>query len=307
MGTIRHPLVEEIVDVVPARTCTARRSLAPPPELEDGARLLPLSLQLEYLAAVASRVQPEVTVVGISGFEMATLAQRFPPGCQLVAHAERGEGDAVRVELTAERPGRSAMALGFARADFAHVFPPAPAPTGIQRALLERPRSAYNGPLLYAARDEQPSEVPPALQVVAWAKRIGMTSLAAGLEDGSRLLESAASSQLHTAPGLVEGCLQLARWLWYALMGEWLTISAIGRLLLYRLPRRGEGFLADVQLRSTSAAGPLFDAVVLGPEGLPVLELRGVRGVNAPVTDAQDVRPAWDAFVRLLEDGGEAA
>jgi hypothetical protein len=77
---------------------------------------------------------------------------------------------------------------------------------------------------------------------------------------------------------------------------------AISEATWYRMPRRDERLVCDARLCGASVGLATFDAVVLGQDGIPVLELRGIGMASLPNEDSSPPLPrlAWQSFVKSL-------
>ena len=100
----------------------------------------------------------------------------------------------------------------------------------------------------------------------------------------------------------MEGALHMVKWLWYAFSGEGSREMAISEATWFRMPRRDERLMCDARLSGASSGLASFDAHLLGQDGIPVLELRGIGMASLPTEDVAPTLPrlAWQSFVKSL-------
>ncbi len=309
----QYPLLEEVAEVFRGESAVAKRDVHMPEELDKEARALPASLELEFLAELGALVYPDRVLVGMRDVRWFLRSTGPSTGARLVGRARREQDGEVSVFLSIEplpagggggtEEGLEEEPIPVCRAllQFAHAYGPAPWP---QQRQGQGPRSEMfqNGRQLYTAVGHQGERVPESLQVIAWAKLCEMGRIQGGLVQPRLLTRVLPASRIQVAPAALEGALHLVKWLWYAFSGEDSREMAITAASWFRMPRRDERLLCDARLCGASSGLASFDAHILGQDGIPVLDLRGIGMASLPTEEDVPVLPrvSWQSFVKSL-------
>lgn len=312
--TSQYPLLEEVAEILRGESAVARRDVRMPAELDDEARPLSASLELEFLAQVGALVYPDRVLVGMKDVRWFLRAtESASDDMKLVGRARREADGEVSVFLSlepaavgttpsSEEPTEEPIPVCRASLQFGQNYGAAPW-SQQQQLLAPRTENLQNGKQLYATAGGKSERVPESLQVVTWARLGELGRLYGALTHPRALMKVLPASRIQVAPAAMEGALHLVKWLWYSFSGESSREMAISQATWYRMPRRDERLLCDAKLCGASVGLATFDAQVLGQDGIPVLELRGIGMASLPGEDApsqQQPRLAWQSFVKSL-------
>jgi hypothetical protein len=310
--TSQYPLLEDVSEVLRGESAVAKRDVRLPAELDEELRTLSASLELEFLGEVGSLVYPDRVLVGMRDVRWFLRASDTSAAARLVGRARREADGEVTIFLSLEpvvagaAPGTEEVTeepIPVCRAtlQFAHIYKPAPWPQQ-QQMLAPRSENLQNGKQLYASVGGHAERAPESLQVVAWARMNELGRIQGGIAQPRQLTKLLPASRIQVAPAALEGALHLVKWLWYAFSGEGAREMTISELVWYRMPRRDERLLGEARLCGASVGLATFDAHVLGQDGIPVLELRGVGMASLPTEDPAPPVPrlAWQSFVKSL-------
>ncbi len=307
--TSQYPLLDDVSEVFRGESAVAKRDVRLPAELDTEMRPLSASLELEFLAELGSLVYPDRVLVGMRDVRWFLRASEPATAARLVGRARRETDGAVSVFLSMEPVGAGGseespeepIPVCRATLQFAHIYKPAPWPQQ-QQMLAPRSENLQNGKQLYASVGGHAERMPESLQVVAWARMNELGRIQGGIAQPRQLTKLLPASRVQVAPAALEGALHLVKWLWYAFSGEGSREMTISELVWYRMPRRDERLLGEARLCGASVGLATFDAHVLGQDGIPVLELRGVGMASLPTEDPAPPVPriAWQSFVKSL-------
>ncbi|HEX8440441.1 hypothetical protein [Archangium sp.] len=307
--TSQYPLLEDVSEVFRGESAVAKRDVRLPSELDTEMRPLSASLELEFLAELGALVYPDRVLVGMRDVRWFLRASEPAMAARLVGRARRETDGMVSVFLSMEPVGvggpeespEEPIPVCRATLQFAQLYRPAPWPQQ-QQELAPRVESLQNGKQLYASVGGQGERVPESLQVISWAKLGELGRLQGGIIQPRALTKALPASRIQVAPAALEGALHLVKWLWYSFSGEGSREMAISEATWYRMPRRDERLTCDARLCGASVGLATFDALVLGQDGIPVLDLRGVGMASLPTEDASPPLPrlAWQSFVKSL-------
>jgi hypothetical protein len=311
--TSQYPLLEDVAEVFRAESAVAKRDVRLPAELDSEMRPLSASLELEFLAEVGALVYPDRVLVGMRDVRWFLRASETSAAARLVGRARReGDGE-VSVFLSMEPMPTTSSAGGEesheepipvcrATLEFAQTYGSAPWSQQQQMMASRAPENLQNGRQLYASVGGQGDRVPESLQVVSWARLHDLGRLQGGIAHPRVLTKVLPASRIQVAPAALEGALHLVKWLWYAFSGEGSREMAISEATWYRMPRRDERLQCDARLCGASVGLATFDAHVLGQDGIPVLDLRGIGMASLPTEDPSPPLPrlAWQSFVKSL-------
>jgi len=310
--TSQYPLLEDISEVFRGESAVAKRDVYLPAELDQETRALSASLELEFLAEVGALVYPDRVLVGMRDVRWFLRASGPSSAARLVGRARREEDGEVSVFLSVEPVSSGTLAgheegteepIPVCRAilQFGQTYGPAPWPQQ-QQLLAPRAENLQNGRQLYASVGGQGDRVPESLQVVSWARLCELGRIQGGLVHTRALSKVLPASRIQVAPAALEGALHLVKWLWYAFSGEGSREMALSEATWFRMPRRDERLMCDARLCGTSGGLASFDAHILGQDGIPVLELRGIGMASLPSEDLAPTLPrlAWQSFVKSL-------
>ena len=307
--TSQYPLLEDVSEVFRGEGAVAKREVRLPQELDSEGRPLSASLELEFLAEVGALVYPDRVLVGMSDVHWFLRAARSTPAARLVGRARRESEGEVSVFLSMEpvsagtnpeESGEEPIPVCRATLQFKQAYGPAPWPQ--QQQLAPRTEPAPNGRQLYLSAASLGERVPESLQVVSWARLYELGRIQGVLVHPRALARVLPSSRIQVAPAALEGALHLAKWLWYAFAGEGAREMALSEATWYRMPRRDERLLCDARLCGAGNGLASFDAQLLGQDGIPVLELRGLGLASLPLAEALQAPPrvTWQSFVKSL-------
>ncbi|QRK13068.1 polyketide synthase dehydratase domain-containing protein [Archangium violaceum] len=312
--TSQYPLLEDVAEVFRGESAVAKRDVRLPAELDAETRPLSASMELEFLAEVGALVYPDRVLVGMRDVRwFLRAAEPSSSEARLVGRARReGDGE-VSVFLSVE-PVSTGSATGGAEEateepipvcrailHFEQNYGPAPWPQH-QRMLAPRSENLQNGRQLYASVGGQGDRVPESLQVVSWARLCELGRIQGGLIHPRAMAKVLPASRIQVAPAALEGALHLVKWLWYSFSGEGSREMAISEATWFRMPRRDERLMCDARLSGASSGLASFDAHLLGQDGIPVLELRGIAMASLPSEDLAPTLPrlSWQSFVKSL-------
>ncbi|MBM7118796.1 hypothetical protein [Archangium primigenium] len=307
--TSQYPLLEEISEVFRGEGAVAKREVRLPTELDAEGRPLSASLELEFLAEVGALVYPDRVLVGMRDVHWFLRAAASAPAARLVGRARREVEGEVSVFLSMELVsagggpedgGEEPIPVCRATLQFKQAYGPAPWPQHAQTTPRADP--PQNGRQLYASAGGQGERAPESLQVVAWARLYELGRIQGGIVQPRALTRALPASRIQVAPAALEGALHLAKWLWYAFAGEGGREMALSEATWYRMPRRDERLLCDARLCGAGNGLASFDAQLLGQDGIPVLELRGLGLASLPLDEAAYAPPrvTWQSFVKSL-------
>ncbi len=305
--TSQYPLVEEVAEVFRGESAVAKRDVRLPAELDEQGRPLTPALELEFLAEVGALVYPDRVLVGMRDVRWFLRAPVRDSVARLVGRARREMDGEVSVFLSMEpvltSPDESPeepIPVCRAILQFGQAYGPAPWPQ--QQSLATKGEGLQNGRQLYASVGGQGDRVPESLQVVSWARLCELGRIQGGLAHPRVLAKVLPASRVQVAPAALEGALHLVKWLWYAFSGEGSREMAISQSTWYRMPRRDERLLFDGRLCGASSGLASFDAHLLGQDGIPVLELRGIGMASLPSEEVSPTLPrlSWQSFVKGL-------
>jgi hypothetical protein len=306
--TSQYPLLEDVAEVFRGESAVAKRDVHLPTELDNEARPLSASLELEFLAEVGALVYPDRVLVGMRDVRWFLRASAPPATARLVGRARREADGEVSVFLSVEAASVSGLEEGTeepipvcrAVLQFGQTY--RPAPWQQQQLLTPRSENLQNGRLLYASAGGQGDRVPEPLQVVSWARLCELGRIQGGLVHTRALSRVLPASRIQVAPAALEGALHLVKWLWYAFSGEGSREMAISEATWFRMPRRDERLICDARLCGASGGLASFDAQLLGQDGIAALELRGIGMASLPSEDLAPSLPrlAWQSFVKSL-------
>ena len=308
--TSQYPLLEDVSEVFRGENAVAKREVRLPTELDAEGRPLSASLELEFLAEVGALVYPDRVLVGMRDVHWFLRAAESTPAARLVGRARRESEGEVSVFLSMEpvtagaaapeESGEEPIPVCRATLQFRQAYGPAPWPQHQQ--LAPRADPPQNGRQLYASAGGLGERIPESLQVVAWARLYELGRIQGGLVHPRALARILPSSRIQVAPAALEGALHLTKWLWYAFAGEGAREMALSEATWYRMPRRDERLLCDARLCGAGNGLASFDAQLLGQDGIPVLELRGIGMASLPLDEATRAPPrvTWQSFVKNL-------
>ncbi len=309
--TSQYPLLEDVSEVFRGESAVAKRDVHLPPELDGEMRPLPASMELEFLAEVGALVYPDRVLVGMRDVRWFLRSSQPSSAVRLVGRARREADGEVSVFLSVEAVSTGANAgheeaseepIPVCRAvlQFAHAYGPAPWPQQ-QQLLAPKSENLQNGRQLYTSAGGQ-GDVPESLQVISWARLCELGRIQGGLVHPRVLSKVLPASRIQVAPAAMEGALHMVKWLWYAFSGEGSREMAISEATWFRMPRRDERLMCDARLSGASSGLASFDAHLLGQDGIPVLELRGIGMASLPTEDIAPTLPrlAWQSFVKSL-------
>lgn len=300
--TSQYPLLEDVAEVFRGESAVAKRDVRLPVELDDETRPLSASLELEFLAEVGALVYPDRVLVGMRDVRWFLRAPVPAAAARLVGRARREQDGEVSVFLSLEQES-SEEPIPVCRAilQFGQAYGPAPWPQQ-QRQLAPRTENLQNGRQLYTSVGGQGDRVPESLQVVSWARLCELGRIQGGLIHPRTLSKVLPASRIQVAPAALEGALHLVKWLWYAFSGEGSREMAMTDATWYRMPRRDERLLCDARLSGAGSGLASFNAQLLGQDGIPVLELRGIGMASLPSEETTPTLPrvTWQSFVKLL-------
>ncbi|MFL5355570.1 hypothetical protein [Archangium sp.] len=307
--TSQYPLLEDVAEVFRGESAVAKRDVHLPTELDTETRPLSASLELEFLAEVGALVYPDRVLVGMRDVRWFLRASEPSATARLVGRARREGDGAVSVFLSVEATSSTGLEEGTeepipvcrAVLQFGQMYGPAPW-TQPQQLLAPKAENPQNGRLLYTSVGGQGDRVPESLQVVSWARLCELGRIQGGLLHPRALSKVLPASRIQVAPAALEGALHLVKWLWYAFSGEGSREMAISEVTWFRMPRRDERLICDARLCGASGGLASFDAQLLGQDGIPVLELRGIGMASLPSEELVPSLPrlAWQSFVKSL-------
>ena len=307
--TSQYPLLEELSEALRGESAVAKRDVRMPGELDADMRPLCASLELEFLAEVGALVYPDRVLVGMRDVRWFLRGTQSATNLRLVGRARRETDGEVSVFLSLEPLTNAGQDEGpeepipVCRAvlQFGQTYGPAP---WLQQSPETSPKaeSLQNGRQLYTSAGGQGERVPESLQVISWARLGELGRLQGGIVQPRSLTRLLPASRIQVAPAAMEGALHLVKWLWYAFSGEGSREMAISSATWYRMPRRDERLVCDARLCGASIGLATFNAHVLGQDGIPVLELRGIGMASLPSEDPTPTIPrlAWQSFVKSL-------
>ncbi|ATB36407.1 hypothetical protein CYFUS_001821 [Cystobacter fuscus] len=300
--TSQYPLVEDVAEVFRGESAVAKRDVRLPVDLDEETRPLSASLELEFLAEVGALVYPDRVLVGMRDVRWFLRAPVPAAAARLVGRARREQDGEVSVFLSLEQES-SEEPIPVCRAilQFGQTYGPAPWPQQ-QRQPAPRTENLQNGRQLYTSVGGQGDRVPESLQVVSWARLCELGRIQGGLIHPRTLSKVLPASRIQVAPAALEGALHLVKWLWYAFSGEGSREMAMTDANWYRMPRRDERLLCDARLCGAGSGLASFNAQLLGQDGIPVLELRGIGMASLPSEETSPTLPrvTWQSFVKLL-------
>jgi hypothetical protein len=305
--TSQHPLLEEVAEVFRGESAVAKRDVRLPVELDEQGRPLTPSLELEFLAEVGALVYPDRVLVGMRDVRWFLRSPVQASAARLVGRARREVDGEVSVFLSMEpittgpdQPPEEPIPVCRAILRFGQAYGPAPWPE--QQAVAVKAENLLNGRQLYSSVGGQGDRIPESLQVVSWARLCELGRIQGGLVHPRALTKILPASHVQVAPAALEGALHLVKWLWYAFSGEGSREMAIADTTWYRMPRRDERLLFDARLCGASSGLASFDAHLLGQDGIPVLEMRGIGMASLPSEEVAPTLPrlAWQSFVKGL-------
>jgi len=300
--TSQYPLLEDVAEVFRGESAVAKRDVRLPVELDEETRPLSASLELEFLAEVGALVYPDRVLVGMRDVRWFLRAPVPAAASRLVGRARREQDGEVSVFLSLEQESsEEPIPVCRATLHFRQTYGPAPWPQQ-QRQLASRTENLQNGRQLYASVGGQGDRVPESLQVVSWARLCELGRIQGGLIHPRTLSKVLPASRIQVAPAALEGALHLVKWLWYAFSGEGSREMAMSDATWYRMPRRDERLLCDTRLSGAGSGLASFNAHLLGQDGIPVLELRGIGMASLPSEETTPTLPrvTWQSFVKLL-------
>jgi hypothetical protein len=307
--TSQYPLLEELSEALRGESAVAKRDVRMPSELDADMRPLSASLELEFLAEVGALVYPDRVLVGMRDVRWFLRGTQSASNLRLVGRARRESDGEVSVFLSLEPLTNAGQDEGpeepipVCRAvlEFGQTYGPAPW-LQQQPEMSPKSESLQNGRQLYTSAGGQGERVPESLQVISWARLGELGRLQGGIVQPRSLTKVLPASRIQVAPAAMEGALHLVKWLWYAFSGEGSREMAISSATWYRMPRRDERLVCDARLCGASVGLATFNAHVLGQDGIPVLELRGIGMASLPGEDHTPTIPrlAWQSFVKSL-------